>query len=72
MMLRAETAYRQGCTSYSRQHFKVNVFKAPPVGGLFEPTCAHARWALMHRFLSVCTGPKIRLEKKSYLETYYR
>ncbi len=20
----------------------------------FQPTCAHARWALMHRFLSVC------------------
>ncbi len=29
---------------------------------LFEPTCAHAWWALMHRLLSVCA--KI-LEKKS-------
>ena len=32
-----------------------------------EPTCAYARWALMHRILSVCmsvTGPKIRLDKK--------
>ncbi len=26
---------------------------------LFEPTCANARWALMHRFLSVCYFIKI-------------
>ncbi len=35
----------------------------------FEPTCAHAWWALMHRFLSVCpcvTRQKL-LEKNSYL-----
>ena len=30
-----------------------------------EPTCADARWAPMHRFLSVWTGPKFKLEKKS-------
>ncbi len=32
----------------------------------FEPTCAHARWALMHRFLSVCLS--VRLYKKLRLE----
>ncbi len=26
---------------------------------IFEHTCAYARWALMHRFLSVC--PSVRL-----------
>ncbi len=31
---------------------------------IFEPTCAHARWALMHHFPSV-TGPKVRLEINS-------
>ena len=36
---------------------------------IFEPTCAHAQWALMHHFLYV-TGPK-RLEKNSYLKKYY-
>ncbi len=34
---------------------------------VFEPTCAHARWAPMHRFLSVCLSvrlyQKLRLEK---------
>ncbi len=35
---------------------------------IFEPTCAHARWAHMHCILSVCmsvTWPKFRLDKKS-------
>ncbi len=40
---------------------------------IFEPTCAYARWTLMHRFLSVClsgwdvtkiqTGPKVTWQK---------
>ncbi len=31
------------------------IFRRLPEGeGLFEPTCANARWALMPRFLSVC------------------
>ncbi len=33
---------------------------------IFEPTCAHARWALMHHFLSVCPCRKFRLEVNSY------
>ncbi len=36
--------------------------------GIFEPTCAYARWALMHHFLSVClsvTRPKFKLDQKS-------
>ena len=37
---------------------------------LIGHTCAYARWAHMHRFLSVCPsfiGPKFRLENYSYL-----
>ena len=40
---------------------------------VFEHTCAYARWAHMHRFLSVCdltkiqTGPKFGLDNNSYL-----
>ncbi len=37
-------------------------------GTLFEHTCAYARWALIHRFLSVClsvTRPKVRLDNMS-------
>ncbi len=32
---------------------------------IFEHTFAYARWAHMHHFLSVWTGPKFRLDKKS-------
>ncbi len=45
-----------------------------PLHKIFEPTCAYARWAHMHRFASVrldVTGPKLRLEKNSHLEKYY-
>ena len=32
----------------------------------FEPTCAHARWALMHHFPSVCLSvSKTQTRKKS-------
>ena len=40
-------------------------------GIIFEPTCAYARWAHMHRNLSVCmyvcldVTSKFRLDKKS-------
>ena len=36
---------------------------------IFEPTCAHARWALMRRLLSVCAKilEKKSPEKNSYL-----
>ena len=30
---------------------------------VFEPTCAYARWAHMHRFLSVWTRKKITRKK---------
>ncbi len=30
---------------------------------IFEHTCAYARWAHMHRFLSVCHLTKIHLTK---------
>ena len=37
---------------------------------IFEPTCAHARWAFMHRFLSVCLyGRKILISGRE--KTYY-
>ncbi len=36
---------------------------------LFEHTCAYARWAHMHRFLSGVTRQKI-LEVNSYLERF--
>ena len=39
----------------------------------FEPTCATAQWAHMHRFPSVClvvTWPKIQLENNSYLREF--
>ncbi len=43
-------------------------------GALFEHTCAYARWALMHRFLSVrlsVTGHKLRwLENNSYFKKH--
>ena len=47
-------------------------------GAFIEPTCAYARWAHMHRFLSVrlsvrlsvWTRQKIRLENNSYLKKY--
>ncbi len=29
-----------------------------------EPTCAYARWALMHHFLSVCDLTKIQIGPK--------
>ncbi len=38
---------------------------------LFEPTCAYARWAHMHRILSV-TWPKLRLDKKSLDKKWFR
>ena len=43
-------------------------------GGFFEPTCAHARWALMHRFASVCPSldQNSSLEINSYIKKYYR
>ncbi len=47
---------------------KFNVKNKRKLLTIFEPTCAYARWAHMHRNLSVClsvTWPKFRLEKKS-------
>ncbi len=49
-------------------------------GKFLSPPVHFARWAHMHRFLSVrlsvrlsvWTRPKIRLEKNSYLKKYYR
>ena len=42
---------------------------------LIEPTCAYARWALMHCFLYVClsvvTWPKFRLDQKSVAKNLY-
>ena len=35
--------------SYPKNYWRA---RAPPI--LFEPTCAHARWALMRRLPSVC------------------
>ncbi len=31
---------------------------------IFEPTCAHAQWALMHRLASVCDWTKIQTRNK--------
>ncbi len=42
--------------------------KRKPSPDIFEPTCAYARWAHMHRFLSVCLSvcnlTKIQTRKK--------
>ena len=43
-----------------------NIDKLKPI--IFEPTCAHARWALMHHLASVRDW---RQEINSYLEKYY-
>ncbi len=43
---------------------RIEAFRKDICCHIFEPTCAHARWALMHHFLSgVCLWAKIRLEK---------
>ncbi len=38
---------------------------------IFEPTCAYARWAHMHRFLSVCNLTKIHWEKIHNQESFW-
>ncbi len=40
---------------------------------VFEPTCAHARWALRHRLLSVCPSvPKYQKKSHQKKKTYLR
>ncbi len=38
---------------------------------IFEHTCAYARWAHMHRFLSVCDWTKIQTGQKSLDQNSY-
>ena len=54
--------------------------KKSSIFSFFEPSCAYAWWALMHRFLSVClsgcdvtkiqTGPKVTWQKIIYPEPF--